>query len=113
MVISRKRTKFVTPSGYSLPAWCFDTAGRAWFGGAPAPQPSTQASRSSDGARTWTRPLVEEGLTSTFSLLGFLPLRDAHCYYGLASGNGFAMGGAIGISLALHDSPSPFGTVDA
>jgi benzoylformate decarboxylase len=50
--------------------------------------------------------VVEEGLTSTFSLLGFLPLRDAKSYFGLASGGiGFAMGGAVGISLALPDRP--------
>jgi benzoylformate decarboxylase len=50
--------------------------------------------------------VVEEGLTSTFSLLSFLPLRDAHCYYGLASGGiGFAIAGAIGISLALPGRP--------
>ncbi len=50
--------------------------------------------------------VVEEGLTSTFSLLSFLPLRDAHCYYGLASGGiGFAMAGAIGVSLALPQRP--------
>ncbi len=50
--------------------------------------------------------VVEEGVTSTFSLLSFLPLRDAHCYYGLASGGiGFAMAGAIGVSLALPQRP--------
>jgi len=50
--------------------------------------------------------VVEEGLTSAFSLLSFLPLRDAHCYYGLASGGiGFAMAGAIGVSLALPERP--------
>ncbi len=50
--------------------------------------------------------LVEEGLSSTFSLHGFLRLRDARCYYGLASGGiGFAMAGAVGISLALPDRP--------
>jgi benzoylformate decarboxylase len=50
--------------------------------------------------------VVDEGLTSSFSLLGFLPLRDAHGYYGLASGGiGFAMGGAVGISLAIRDRP--------
>lgn len=50
--------------------------------------------------------VVEEGLTSTFSLLGFLPLRDSKSYFGLASGGiGFAMGGAVGISLALRDRP--------
>ncbi len=50
--------------------------------------------------------VVDEGVTSTFSLLSFLPLRDAHCYYGLASGGiGFAMAGAIGVSLALPQRP--------
>ena len=50
--------------------------------------------------------LVEEGLSSTFSLHGFLRLRDAQCYYGLASGGiGFAMAGAVGISLALPERP--------
>jgi len=50
--------------------------------------------------------VVEEALVSGFPLLGFLPLRDAHCFYGLASGGiGFAMGGAVGISLALRDRP--------
>jgi benzoylformate decarboxylase len=50
--------------------------------------------------------LVEEGLSSTFSLPHFLHLRDSHCYYGLASGGiGFAMAGAIGVSLALPERP--------
>jgi benzoylformate decarboxylase len=50
--------------------------------------------------------LVEEGLSSTFSLPAFLRLRDSRCYYGLASGGiGFAMAGAIGVSLALPDRP--------
>ncbi|HZP94272.1 MAG TPA: thiamine pyrophosphate-dependent enzyme [Burkholderiales bacterium] len=50
--------------------------------------------------------VVEEGLTATFSLLGFLRLRDRQCYYGLASGGiGFALAGAIGVSLALPDRP--------
>jgi benzoylformate decarboxylase len=50
--------------------------------------------------------LVEEGLFSTFSLPAYLRLRDSHCYYGLASGGiGFAMAGAIGVSLALPDRP--------
>jgi benzoylformate decarboxylase len=49
---------------------------------------------------------LEEALVSGFSLLSFLPLRDAHAFYGLASGGiGFAMGGAVGISLALRDRP--------
>jgi benzoylformate decarboxylase len=50
--------------------------------------------------------VLEEALVSGFSLLNFLPLRDAHAFYGLASGGiGFAMGGAVGISLALRDRP--------
>jgi len=50
--------------------------------------------------------VVDEGVTSTLSLLSFLPLRDAHGYYGLASGGiGFAMAGAIGVSLALPQRP--------
>jgi benzoylformate decarboxylase len=50
--------------------------------------------------------VVEEGLTSTFSLLSFLKLCDSHAFYGLAGGGiGFAMPGAVGISLALKDRP--------
>ncbi len=50
--------------------------------------------------------VVEEGLTSTFPLLSFLPLRDHQGFYGLASGGiGFAMAGAVGISIALPDRP--------
>src|SRR5262249_17902081 len=50
--------------------------------------------------------VVDEGVTARYSLPSFLPLRDAHCYYGLASGGiGFAMSGAIGISLALPQRP--------
>ena len=50
--------------------------------------------------------MVDEGVTATFSLLSFLRLRDAHGYYGLASGGiGFAMAGAVGISLALPERP--------
>jgi len=50
--------------------------------------------------------VVDEGLTATFKLLDYLPLRDHQCYYGLASGGiGFAMSGAVGISLALPDRP--------
>ncbi len=45
--------------------------------------------------------VVEEALTSGFSLLNFLPLRGPKDFYGLASGGiGFAMAGAIGIQLA-------------
>jgi benzoylformate decarboxylase len=50
--------------------------------------------------------VVEEGLTATFQLLNHLPLRDHQGYHGLASGGiGFAMGGAVGISIALPDRP--------
>jgi len=50
--------------------------------------------------------VMEEALVSGFSLLNFLPLRDPQGFYGLASGGiGFAMGGAIGISMALRDRP--------
>jgi benzoylformate decarboxylase len=45
--------------------------------------------------------VVEEALTSSMSLLNFLPMRGARDFYGLASGGiGFAMAGAIGIQLA-------------
>lgn len=50
--------------------------------------------------------VVEEGLTSTFRLLDYLRLTDHQCYYGLASGGiGFAMSGAVGISIALPGRP--------
>jgi benzoylformate decarboxylase len=50
--------------------------------------------------------VVEEGLSSTFQLLNYLPLRDHQGFYGLASGGiGFAMAGAVGISIALPDRP--------
>jgi benzoylformate decarboxylase len=50
--------------------------------------------------------VVEEGLTSTAPLPGLLHLRDAQGLYGLASGGiGFAVGGAIGVSLALPGRP--------
>lgn len=50
--------------------------------------------------------VVEEGLTSTVSLPGFLPLRDPKAFYGLASGGlGFAIPGAVGVSLALPGRP--------
>jgi len=50
--------------------------------------------------------VVEEALSSTFKLLDYLRLRDHQCYYGLASGGiGFAMSGAIGISIALPGRP--------
>ncbi|HWA11946.1 MAG TPA: thiamine pyrophosphate-dependent enzyme [Burkholderiales bacterium] len=50
--------------------------------------------------------VVEEGLTSTFSLQSFLRFRDPQGFYGLASGGiGFAMAGAVGISLGLPSRP--------
>ena len=50
--------------------------------------------------------VVEEALTSSFSLPSFLRFRDAQGYHGLASGGiGFAMAGAVGISLGLPDRP--------
>ena len=50
--------------------------------------------------------LVEEGLTTSATLLDVLPLRERRAYFGLASGGiGFAMAGAIGISLALPNRP--------
>ncbi|HSN39195.1 MAG TPA: thiamine pyrophosphate-dependent enzyme [Burkholderiales bacterium] len=50
--------------------------------------------------------VVEEGLTSTQSLPGFLPFRDPRCYYGLASGGlGFGLPGAVGVSLASPGRP--------
>jgi benzoylformate decarboxylase len=50
--------------------------------------------------------VVDEGLTASISFLSLFAVRDAHCYYGLASGGiGFAMGGAVGISLALRERP--------
>lgn len=50
--------------------------------------------------------VVDEGLTSTLKLLGYLRLTDHQSYFGLTSGGiGFAMSGAIGISIALPDRP--------
>jgi benzoylformate decarboxylase len=50
--------------------------------------------------------VVDEGLTASISFLSHFAVRDAHCYYGLASGAiGFAMAGAVGVSLALPDRP--------
>jgi benzoylformate decarboxylase len=50
--------------------------------------------------------VVEEGLWSTNSLLSFLPFRDARGFFGLASGGiGFAIAGAVGISLAQPGRP--------
>jgi benzoylformate decarboxylase len=50
--------------------------------------------------------VIEEGLTSTAPMPGLLHLRDAQGLYGLASGGiGFAVSGAIGVSLALPGRP--------
>lgn len=50
--------------------------------------------------------VVDEGLTSTASLLKFLPFTDRASYFGLASGGiGFAVAGAVGISLAQPTRP--------
>ncbi|MBF0280238.1 MAG: thiamine pyrophosphate-binding protein [SAR324 cluster bacterium] len=50
--------------------------------------------------------VVDEGITSSKSLLSFFPFHDAHCYFGLASGGiGFAVAGAIGIHLAQPQRP--------
>jgi len=50
--------------------------------------------------------VVEEALTSSTSLPGFLQLRDPKGYYGLASGGlGFGLPGAVGISLAQPGRP--------
>lgn len=50
--------------------------------------------------------VVDEGLVSSQSLPRLLALRDTRSYYGLASGGlGFAVPGAVGISLALPDRP--------
>src|SRR5688572_13512132 len=50
--------------------------------------------------------VVDEALVSSFSLPRFLSLKGARDYYGLASGGlGFAIPGAVGISLALPGRP--------
>lgn len=50
--------------------------------------------------------IVEEGLTSTRTLLNFLSITHRQRFYGLASGGiGFAIAGAVGIQLALPDRP--------
>jgi benzoylformate decarboxylase len=50
--------------------------------------------------------VVDEGLVSTYSLPKFLSMRGPRDYYGLASGGlGFAVPGAVGISLALPGRP--------
>ncbi len=50
--------------------------------------------------------VVEEALTATPFLTSLLPMRDANCFYGLASGGlGFAVPGSVGISLAQPGRP--------
>ena len=50
--------------------------------------------------------VVEEALTAAPALSTFLPMRDSKSFYGLASGGlGFALPGAIGISLAQPGRP--------
>ncbi|MEO8652731.1 MAG: thiamine pyrophosphate-dependent enzyme [Ramlibacter sp.] len=50
--------------------------------------------------------VVEEALTAAPALAALLAMRDAHSFYGLASGGlGFALPGAIGISLAQPGRP--------
>jgi benzoylformate decarboxylase len=50
--------------------------------------------------------IVDEGLVSTYSLPRFMVHRGPRDYYGLASGGlGFAIPGAVGISLALPGRP--------
>lgn len=50
--------------------------------------------------------VVEEALTSANSLPAFLALREPKSFYGLASGGlGFALPGAVGVSLALPGRP--------
>lgn len=46
--------------------------------------------------------VLDEALVSSLALPALLPLRDRHALYGLASGGlGFALPGAVGVSLAL------------
>jgi benzoylformate decarboxylase len=50
--------------------------------------------------------VVEEALTAAPFLASLLPMRDANSFYGLASGGlGFAVPGAVGISLAQPGRP--------
>ena len=49
---------------------------------------------------------VDEGLTTSNTLLGQYPFRDAKSYFGLASGGiGFAVAGAVGIHMATPERP--------
>ncbi len=48
--------------------------------------------------------IVEEGLVSTRALLNYLPIKQHNDFYGLASGGiGWAISGAIGVSIANPD----------
>ena len=50
--------------------------------------------------------LVNEGLTSAYSLLDFLPYRDRYGYHAFASGGiGWALPAAVGVQLAHPDRP--------
>ncbi len=50
--------------------------------------------------------VLEEALTAAAALASFLPMQEAGSFFGLASGGlGFAMPGAIGISLAQPERP--------
>ena len=50
--------------------------------------------------------IVEEGLSSTTTLLNFLSISQRNRFFGLASGGiGFATAGAIGVSLAIPSRP--------
>lgn len=50
--------------------------------------------------------VVEEALTAAPAFATFVPMRDAQSFYGLASGGlGFALAGAVGISLAQPGRP--------
>ena len=50
--------------------------------------------------------VVEEAVTAAAALSTFLPVRDAHGFYGLASGGlGFALPGAIGVAFAQPERP--------
>lgn len=50
--------------------------------------------------------VVDEGIVSSRALHGFLPFRDRHGFFGLASGGiGWALPGAIGVQIAQPDRP--------